>query len=336
MALNDPIGSETRSELADWVELSSIVAPTGSTGTAELRRLLAREQEQEHERTTDPDTGEVLEEETLETAATTVEDAVVQELQYRAEILGESYPFELVGGSTSWRLVYRGREGDGRAIYLACLFISGMRDGRLKQAALQEETGVDPARLFQAISTVAASQYLGDGVSFGWPRPDGSDFRDALNAFTAAVGVGGAKAIPPLASARREKDEGIDVIAWRSFPDRRPGHLILFGQVASGGNWKGKPVSSELGTFMDWFHTRPTDHPIEGMFIPFPQHHECAPLIGVDWDRAVVDYCRRNEIKYGLIFDRLRLTVLAGAMPPPPDTDAWIDGSIVVAARAGE
>jgi len=321
MAVSDPIGSESRSELADWIEISSIVAPTGSTGAAELRRLLAREEDDERERITDPDTGEVLEEETLESGASAIEDAVVQELQFRSELLGESYPFELAVSRQTWRLLYRGRESEGRDTYLACLFISGMRDRRLSEEALRVQSGVDPARLFQAFATLAATKFLGDGVSFGWPRLDGSAFRDALNAFTERLGVGGAKANPPLASARREKDEGIDVIAWRSFADMRPG-----------GNWRGKPVSSELGTFLDWFHTLPTQHPIEGMFIPFPQHHDCAPLQGVDWDTAVVDFCRRNEIRFGLIFDRLRLTELISEVATPQDADAWIGGAIITAA----
>jgi len=333
MALSDPVGTETRSELADWVELSSIVAASGSSGAAELRRLLSREQEDSHEPIVEPETGEALEEETLESVASEIEDAIVQELQFRVGLLGESYPFELIVERNVWRVAYRGSEGQGRRTYLACLFISAMRDRRLQETSLREKSGVDPARLFQAISASAAVAYFGDGISFGWPRPDGTPFIDALKVFTDRLGVGVPKTVPPLASPRREKDEGIDVIAWRSFTDRRPGHLVLFGQVASGGNWRGKPVAADMRGFFDWFHTWPTWHPVEGMFIPFPQHHDCAPLKGVDWDTAVIDFCRRNEIDFGLIFDRLRLTELAQETDVS-DIDAWVSGAIATAASA--
>jgi hypothetical protein len=334
MPINDPTGKETRSELADWIELSSIVAPAGSTGSAELRRLIHREDDSEHRVIVEEETGEALEEETLESGPSAVEDAVVQELEFRSSILGNAYPFEIHSAYGTWRVVYRGGEADGREAYLACLFISCMRDRRISEAAAKAQVGVDPARVFQTLASLAARRYLGEGISFGWPRPDGTSFRDALANFVAQLGVGKERDVPFPSSNRHEKDEGIDVIAWRSFPDGRPGHLLLLGQVASGGNWRGKPVNSEIGSFLDWFNTRPVEHSVGAMFIPFPQHHDLTPTGDTDWDEAVIDFCRRNEIKFGLMFDRLRITEMSKPAPILIDVDVWNAGVIRLAREA--
>jgi hypothetical protein len=329
--VSDPTGKEPRSELADWVELSSIVSASGSCGAAELRTLLNREEEREDGVTVDEVTGDELDEETLDSAEDEIENAVVNELEFRSQVLGDSYPFELTSSRLSWTLNYRGSDAPGRQTYLACLLISCMRDRRLKESPIRQRSGVDPARLFQAIATDAANALLGQSISFGWPRPDGLPFQAALQQFVDQLGVGRPKAQPPLAASRAVKDEGIDVIAWRAFADDRPGKLLLFGQVASGGNWRGKPVSIELPRFLDWFNTRPAEHPVKAMFIPFPQHHDYEPAPGVSWDDGVVDCCRLNEIDFGLIFDRLRLTELTVNQGPPGDAEPWIAAGIDVA-----
>lgn len=334
MAVSDPTGSETRSELADWIEISSIVAAARSVGSAELRRLLSRELDDDHGVNLDPESGEPLDIETLEEESGFIEDSVVQELEFRRDVLGDAYPFELHSDRGTWRVSLRDGEAPGRGVYLACLFISGMRDRRIPEATMRARSGVDPARVFQALADLAARRFLGEGISFGWPRPDGTPFRDALRGFADQLGVGQPKDLPPASSQRREKDEGIDVIAWRSFADKRPGHLLMLGQVASGGNWRGKPVSSEIGTFLDWFHTRPAEHAVEAMFIPFPQHHDCPSSFENGWDEVVVDFCRRNEITYGLIFDRLRITELAREQVMPTDVVAWVAGATAAAAEA--
>lgn len=330
MPIKSPTGRETRSELADWVELSTIVSPSGSSGAAELRALVRREEDSERRVLTDELTGDQLEEETLDTEEDRIEDAVLSEIEFRKAVLGLDYPFTVETSRGSWALSFDGLGSSGSEIYLSCLLISCMRDKRIREDAVRAESGVDPARLFQAISSDASQALLGRSISFGWPRADGTNFRDALQGFVDALRVGKPKSQPPFGASRAVKDEGIDVIAWRSFTDGRPGNLLLFGQVASGGNWRGKPVAVELPLFLDWFHTRPAQHPITAMFIPFPQHHDFEPSADVSWDDGVVDFCRRNEMVFGLMFDRLRLTELS-AGPPPADATPWITAGISVA-----
>src|SRR5690349_21530739 len=80
--VNDPTGKEPRSELADWIELSSIVSASGSCGAAELRTLLNREEDRQDGVTVDAATGDELDDETLDSAEDQIEDAVVNELEF--------------------------------------------------------------------------------------------------------------------------------------------------------------------------------------------------------------------------------------------------------------
>lgn len=334
MPINDPVGKESRAELTDWIELSAMAAAAGTAGAANIRRLLAREVAEDHTVSVDEVTGDLLEDEQLETELDDTEQAIVDELQDRADVLGRAYPFELISERYTWTLRWRGiGGGTERDAYLVCLLISAMRDRRLKESDLIAG-GLKPARLFQALAAQAAKRFMGKGISFGSPRPDGSAFRDALRQFVEDLGVGEAKTVHPPASQRAEKDEGIDVIAWQAFPDGRPGKLVMYGQVASGGNWRGKPVGPDIAKLNDWFHTVPVANPLPAMFIPFCQHHDFEPVRGVSWADALIDHCRANERDFGLVIDRLRLVGLLTEAPILVDATAWIERGLTVAKRA--
>ena len=210
--------------------------------------------------------------------------------------------------------------------------MSVLRDGRLTGGPIKDKSKKDFAVLFQTVAHLAATQLMGNGGhSFGYPRPDGSNFLHALQKFVDLFGIGEPKTQHLPSSSHKEKDEGIDVIAWRSFADRRPGQVLLLGQVASGNDWRQKPVLTAVGRFLDWFVTRPSQFYLPAIFIPFVQHHVFEPVKAEAYESAVRDYCRRTEITFGLVVDRLRIVELiamtqaAALNAPLADVYNWSD-----------
>ena len=139
----------------------------------------------------------------------------------------------------------------------------------------------------------------------------------------------------------KEKDAGIDVIAWRDFADARPGKIILFGQVASGKNWTAKSVKSDTPRFLSWFSVRPTEHFIPAIFIPFPQHHDCTGRAAAAFEAVAHDEAWQREQEFGLVIDRLRIVGAAAKRLVGQRDDSgyetltavggWIDRALTVA-----
>jgi hypothetical protein len=310
MKVDSPQLTDTRSMFADWIELRALASSRGTASLADIARLDAKQAENSHGLINDPEVGEELEQEILEESVSTLSNSVVDEIAFRAETLGMAYPFDLRNRSESWTLgvVLEALQRPACQVYVFCLLVSGVRDGRLVLKDINAATGEDLTRLFQGVSFLSAKLLLGgDGVSFGWPRPDGSKFLDALHVFANSFGVGEARTQPLSSSSHKEKDEGIDIIAWREFSDKRAGKLLLLGQVASGNDWTQKPVPAAVVRFLDWFVTHPAKFYIPAIFIPFLQNHQFEPLKSVAYEKAVLDYCRRQELSFGLVMDRLRI-----------------------------
>lgn len=297
----------------------------------------------------DDETGETLEVEILEDERASSADVVLEELEYRATILGSFYPFRIEGRGQNWRIVHAVQAGESevvaaRACYTFCLLTSAIRDRCIRGA------GIGPieralANHFQAIATVAAAGLLGgEVVSFGWPRPGGTAFLPALRDVARRLRVGTPLSEAPLWSKGGDKDAGIDVIAWRDFADARPGKIILLGQVASGNNWTKKSVKSDTPHFLSWFSTRPTQHYIPAIFIPFPQHHDCAGRDNAAFEEVAHAEAWLREQEFGLVVDRLRivataaqrLTVAADAAASGMLTavNGWIADAIGIARAA--
>ncbi len=153
----------------------------------------------------------------------------IQTLHDRAQACGpgDAYPFDV------------GRHGlelrGCPSPYLFQLLVSlGFTDNH--------HDGTTAYKLFGELSATAAGRYLGassSAVVFGWPRCDlPPGFCDAVSDLTSRLGEG--KASADQENLRQSRDGGLDVVAWKEFPDRRASKLILFGQCAAGRYWKSK------------------------------------------------------------------------------------------------
>ena len=347
MPVNSPLPTDTRSRLADWLEVMALVSPRGVATRGDVLGLFDLLGEQAHAIERDDETGEALETEILEDARAASADVVLEELEARATVLTAFYPFRIEVRGQNWRILHAEDTDDAeataaRACYNFCLLTSAIRDRCIQGAGVAALATALPNH-FQAIATAAAAGVLGgDVVSFGWPRPEGSPFMPALHDAARRLRLGTPREAVPLWSNGKEKDSGIDVIAWRDFADEQPGKLVLFGQVASGNNWTEKSVNSDTPRFLSWFSEHPTRHYIPAIFIPFPQHHGCTGRSDAAFSAVAHAEAWLREQEFGLVIDRLRIVgaaskrLVAANDGSSPGTLAQVSSWIVDALAAAK
>ncbi len=173
-------------------------------------------------------------------------------------------------------------------------------------------------KLFEELSAAAAARYLGDSrtaVVFGWPRrhlPAG--FRAAVDHLVGLLREGRESA--DRKGTNQSKDDALDVVAWREFPDRRPSKLILFGQCAVGRHWKEKTHELRPRSWCKRNFAGPIAvDPIPAFFVPRALSAEDAYDAGGDQ----------------VLFDRCRIAALCSGAPDSQLDERlqeWLDASL--------
>ena len=233
-------------------------------------------------------------------------DQWVEVLSHRDQACGpdDSYPFEITQEGLQLR-------DEPSAAYLFQLLVSLGITG-------DDDAGTPAYKLFEELSAVAAGRYLGDSgtaVVFGWPRQDlPAGFRDAVTHLVDLLREG--KACGGRRNLNQSNDDGLDVVAWRDFPDRRASKLILFGQCAVGRHWREK--THELRP-KSWCKRNIAGaiavDPIPAFFVP----------------RALSDTDASNAGVDQLLLDRCRISSLCGRTLDDPleqRLQDWIDTSL--------
>lgn len=264
----------------------------------------------------DLDPGQI-ETEILEPKREAASQRVFEELSYRQRVLSDRYPFEVGRKGGFWVLTRRPAKTSGDAIahsvYLASLAITAGRTGIIPFGRSHRLTrSMD--KIMQIISYLVAPEIVsGEAYWFGHPRPDRTGMTAATQTLVSRMGFGLAHPNRPPGVTRAAKDGTIDLVAWRSFADRKFGALVLYGQVASGKNWPDKPVHSHLNDrFFPWFIEAPaTKKHLEALFIPFLQHHEIPEDKKYAFQTNALQESRHKAKTYGMIVDRIRLTELS-------------------------
>jgi hypothetical protein len=152
-----------------------------------------------------------------------------------------------------------------------------------------------PERMFEDLSCMAAESYTGgEVVRFAYPRTGArllpAGFKDAVQKATQLIREGDSCRDR---AARSTKDDSLDVLAWRHFPDFLPGKLMLVGQCAAGDNWDEKLNDLQpIATTDEWMTTPIISQMLRAIFIP----HR---VPRVEWER-----CNRRA---GIVFDRCRV-----------------------------
>ncbi|MGM3162720.1 hypothetical protein ACS25C_18350 [Dickeya undicola] len=201
---------------------------------------------------------------------------ILEQYKQRSEILADSYPFEFEEDSQCFILKSESVENltIDQHIYLYCLYFSHVSDSRLF-SGLEAPTNRH-RDLLQIAATIAMAGYSdGHSISFGWPRPDHSSFYHSLCRTIDLIGEGQVKSFQDInlyLQSRPHKDAGIDVISWSSPNpnDRMPGNkIIYFSQVASGNNWRSKPVKGDIEAIQNYWLSQRLYRIIDAIIIPF-------------------------------------------------------------------
>lgn len=260
-------------KLADWLEISALQEGDQSSSGADLAAALRP-------------TGRFRTKEEIDTVC----GEVFSELDRRRTAGVRGYPFDVDGGL----VIQRGARADFIAyVFCLCLSYFGWRQ--------RKGDKLFPARMFEDLAALAAKNFLqGDSYRFAAPRRDIPDFRRALEGVTVRLGEGrGCK----QQDTRSAQDDNLDIVAWRHFPDRLPGKLILFGQCSAGADWDDdKLMSLNPSAFCKyWLQEQPLVDPIKAYFIPHRVPKQ-------DWDRV-------NTFG-GIMFDRCRIAYWAHSGKP--------------------
>ena len=262
-------------ELADFAELQ--VWQRNNVSATDLSRLLGRLGENDY-------TDGVVEEEDLP------EDiaATFHEIERRAANCNVGYPFAVDDHGYILR-----EKRDVRYVkqviykYLLLATRLNMRDNRF-------HGGVDGTLVFEELSAEVARNYLGpraESLVFGTAATLGN-FAERINSLCHNLGEGG-QFVNRNQALPTEQDGKLDVIAWKSFSDRRVGKLSLFGQCKTGTDYRDTLTRLQPDAFgRKWLYDQPVVTPVRVFFV-------AEALLNSRWYNAAVDS--------GLLFDRCRI-----------------------------
>jgi hypothetical protein len=326
--LKEPSARAPVQELADWLELSAILATGHNTSAQDLSSALSRSgsaedladeildrQEPESDLLPFVENGDDDDDlDLLRPAPVTYQDEMPGDLADEPGMVSAGdafseledrnlacslnartyYPFSVDGS------LLRFRPNANRWIYVFLLLLNRLGHKRGNQPV--GPVSIDTLDLFADICAAAATEYLGgcrhgaDRYHFAFPRKRAPrQFRSALDDLCLRLGEGGGSKDGP--TVRNQKDARLDLVVWKPFTDGRPGKFIGFGQCATGSNWKQKLLELQPRTFREqWMISGFAVDPVRLFFIP---------------DTIALDDWPGHSLDGGIIFERCRLTSLA-------------------------
>lgn len=292
-----PLPPTDELQLADWLEFHALSSPDGNASYIDLERVLRREG--------------IIELGDDEAIISIIQN-VSFEFDRRAMAAERAYPFKLGDRGISLRGTI-----ERFAAYIFCLCISLIDDKHLDKKPY-------PRRMFEYLSCEAAKNFVGGNViRFGSPRhpPDlPKEFHLAVSEVCRYIGEGIQFRGGKTASS---KDDGVDVVAWRDFPDQTDGKILLLGNCASGRDWSSKLTELNPHGFCEnWLFEIPVSLRsglIKAFFVP---------------RRIDTNMWKKVSRDAGIVFDRCRIAYWVFANDGFKDKELfwdWIQQVIVKA-----
>ncbi len=308
--------------LADWMELSALVSADGNYSAGDLQNVLADQvilvrpppgievvtpagggwpmSRLDSPLGSDPEEVKDIEDfETEDMAVEFLSIGVLQELEYRAGAGECGYPFSV---NVDGGLLETRADWEDQIAYVFCLCLSyyGADDDLPDKARAR--------RMFEHVAKEAAQAFVrGEALRFGHPRQSGiadaaqelpGAFNEAIDELCDRIDEGDGFCPDKFDEPMQEKDEDVDIVAWRDFPDGAPGKLLLLGNCASGHNWEGKLKDLQILPFRDWI--------VGGLYSPILRSF-FVPHRLVTSGRRWKSWTRDG----GILFERCRIARLA-------------------------
>lgn len=272
-------------ESADYLELRALVDPDHNSSALQLiSDVCMGGEDPGWDQIDDPpkSTWQQEQEALADGALTRLEERIVH-------CTPRSYPFRLLGNSI------RTQEDAPTAIYSFLLLLSFFKG--------KAPDHKHAAKMFEEVAACAAAGYLsGTGASetyvFGFPRRLGpDDFKGAVGHLCGNKCLAEGTANVSASRVEHQKDGRLDLVAWKNFPDKRRGRIIVFGQCATGEDWEEKAFALDPYKWREKWLTEPfLPTPLRAFFVP---HFVPEP----DWKNVILDG--------GLLFDRFRIAATA-------------------------
>lgn len=238
-------------EKADFWEVQSIVKSGEFISQLSISRTLAKELDEiKHD-------GIESEEDFLEGNL----EEVFQQLKNRINHCGSGYPFEF--GRTSMRLLENEVYSTKKDIYLYLLLCT-----RLNMKNKKIFNDVDATLLFEKLCAQVAKNYFGSNAnSLVFGTAEVGNFESKIKDLIEKIGEGDAFKNPNN-NIPTKNDDGIDVVVWKEFADKRIGKLIGFGQCKTGTTWQDQVKKLNPSHFCEnWLVEKPVFPPIPIVFI---------------------------------------------------------------------
>lgn len=218
------------------------------------------------------------------------------EIDRRGQLCGTRYPFEI---GTHGHVVKTNDALDetGREIYTFLLFATrnDMNSQRIKK-------NIDGSLLFEELAEHVGKHYFGERAEsflFG-TASQGKNFSEKIESLTKQLREGSGLTTRKQTSLNTSKDDGLDVVVWKSFADGYCGKLIGFGQCKTGTYWKNHLTIVRPDSFCKkWFKQPLAVDPVRLFFISesILRHkwYEYSTECGILFDRCrIMDYLPEN------------------------------------------
>lgn len=230
------------------------------------------------------------------------------ELERRVSACAGCYPFSIdengIRFTANW--------GDRQSTYIFMLLATRLNMKTRKVFAM-----IDGTKLFEELCATVATAYFGanaQSLVFGTAVAGG--FTTKVADLVTKLGEGGGFKNPNPSHVTKN-DDGIDVVVWRNFADKRRGKLIGFGQCKTGTEWRDEIHKLKPRDFCDnWFVESPLHAPIAMIFL-------CDTL---NWYLSF-----HSDLRGYLVFNRFRIAeytpVILGASIST-QLKLWIDEAL--------
>ena len=208
----------------------------------------------------------------------------IKECEQRAMYCPASYPFGVNENSIEPHVL----EGVYKEIYQFLLLST-----RLNMKSQSVQAGHDATKLFEELCTKVAEEYLGThSKAFVFGTACAGTFKDKVENVIKTLHLNSTFNIP-LGSTGRQKDAGVDVIAYIPFADQKDSQLIVIGQCKTGTHWDGMLTSTRPEVFFESHFSHRPFADVGRMFFVSESY-------GMDrWEE--------RSRKAGIMFDRTRI-----------------------------
>ena len=222
-------------------------------------------------------------------------------IEKRLRSLGNSSPLEL--GKNRIRAVSDWRDFPGYSFTL----LLGLKAWYPDWAALDRNTYAYQGALFEQLSKAAlAKQLSGWRVErTGWGSDNTINLASAARFVADCVFTDVDLARLELFDHAYSKDRGLDIVAYRPFPDERIGSIAVLLQCGSGKNWAEKLNDTGCRVWRQIVQWPAENKPPFGLIIPFALQDE--------------EFKRSSNLVAGPLLDRQRLLGLPDSRWEPGD-----------------